>query len=94
MRSATAGESGSSSSQGTPLSPDQSKAIDEFRSDLVSTRQQLRGVQAALRRDIERLKTVLEFCDIALIPIVVAAAALVLGALRLKRRRQRRGALA
>jgi hypothetical protein len=42
-----------------------------------------------LRRDIGRLKTVLEFCDIALVPILVAAAAIVLGALRLKRRRRR-----
>ena len=42
-----------------------------------------------LRSDISRLKTGLEFFNIALIPIIVAAAAIVLGALRLRRRRRR-----
>ena len=42
--------------------------------------------QAALRSDIGLLKTGLEFFDIALVPIIVAAVAIVLGALRLRRR--------
>jgi len=42
--------------------------------------------------DIERLKVILEFVDIALVPIIVAAAALVLGALRLRRWRRRAAA--
>jgi ABC-type uncharacterized transport system involved in gliding motility auxiliary subunit len=71
------------------LSPDQEKAVEQFRADMLTTRQELRQVQAALRRDISRLKTILEFADIALIPIVVAAAALVLGALRARKRRRR-----
>jgi ABC-type uncharacterized transport system involved in gliding motility auxiliary subunit len=71
----------------TNLSAEQTKAIEEFRADMVQTRRQLRDVQAALRSDIGRLKTGLEFFDIALIPIIVAAAAIVLGALRLRRRR-------
>jgi len=71
------------------LSPDQARTIDEFRAEMVATRQQLRAVQAALRQDIEWLKAILEFCDIALVPILVAAAAIVLGALRLRRRRRR-----
>ena len=57
------------------LSPEQTKAIEEFRADMVQTRRQLRDVQAALRSDIRRLKTGLEFLNIALIPIIVAAAA-------------------
>jgi ABC-type uncharacterized transport system involved in gliding motility auxiliary subunit len=73
----------------TSLSAEQTKAIEEFRADMVQTRRQLRGVQAALRSDIGRLKTGLEFLDIALIPIIVAAAAIVLGALRLRRRSRR-----
>jgi ABC-type uncharacterized transport system involved in gliding motility auxiliary subunit len=73
----------------TNLSAEQTKAIEEFRADMVQTRRQLRGVQAALRSDIGRLKTGLEFLDIALIPIIVAAAAIVLGALRLRRRSRR-----
>jgi ABC-type uncharacterized transport system involved in gliding motility auxiliary subunit len=71
------------------LSAEQTKAIEEFRADMVQTRRQLRDVQAALRSDIGRLKTGLEFLDIALIPIIVAAAAIVLGALRIRRRSRR-----
>ena len=56
---------------------------------MVQTRRQLRNVQAALRSDIGRLKTGLEFLNIALIPIIVAGAAIVLGALRLRRRSRR-----
>jgi len=77
-----------------PLSPEQAQTIEQFRADMVATRQQLRAVQGALRQDIEGLKAILEFCDIALVPILVAVAAVVLGALRLRRRRHRRPALA
>jgi ABC-type uncharacterized transport system involved in gliding motility auxiliary subunit len=71
-------------------SPEQEKAVEQFRADMLNTRQELRQVQSALRRDISRLKTILEFADIVLVPFIIAAAALVLGALRLKRRRRRR----
>jgi ABC-type uncharacterized transport system involved in gliding motility auxiliary subunit len=71
------------------LSADQTKAIEEFRADMVQTRRQLRDVQAALRRNIQRLKAGLEFVDIALIPIIVAVVAIILGALRLRRRSRR-----
>src|SRR5712672_1045335 len=71
------------------LSAEETKAIEEFRADMVQTRRQLRDVQAALRSNIGRLKTGLEFLDIALIPIIVAAAAIVLGVLRLRRRSRR-----
>ncbi|MBV9585025.1 MAG: ABC transporter, partial [Alphaproteobacteria bacterium] len=68
------------------LSLEQAKTIDEFRAEMIATRPELRAVQAALRRDIEWLKAVLEFCDIALVPILVALVAVVLGAMRLRRR--------
>jgi ABC-type uncharacterized transport system involved in gliding motility auxiliary subunit len=71
------------------LTSAQAKAIDQFRADMLQTRGQLRAVQAALRRDIARLKGWLEFVNIALVPIVVAIAAVVLAAVRLKRRRRR-----
>ncbi|MBV9861356.1 MAG: Gldg family protein [Alphaproteobacteria bacterium] len=71
------------------LSPEQNQSIEQFRADLLTTRQQLRHVQAALRGDIQRLKAVLEFFDIAFIPLLVGAGAIVLGALRRKRRRHR-----
>src|SRR5271166_4937099 len=71
------------------LSPEQTKAVEEFRAEMVQTRRQLRDVQAALRSNIRRLKAGLEFVDIALIPIIVAAVAVFLGAVRLKRRHRR-----
>ena len=73
----------------TSLSAKQTKAIEEFRGDMVQTRRQLRDVQAALLSDIERLKNWLKFFNIALIPIVVALTAVVLGLLRLRRRHRR-----
>jgi hypothetical protein len=73
----------------TTLTVEQTKAIEEFRADIVQTRRQLRDVQAALRSDIQRLKAGLEFLNIALLPIIVAAVAIVLGALRLRRRSRR-----
>jgi ABC-type uncharacterized transport system involved in gliding motility auxiliary subunit len=73
----------------TALSPEQAKAIAEFRADMLQTRRQLRNVQAALRSDIGRLKAGLEFLDIALIPLLIAVAAIVLGVVRLRRRHRR-----
>ena len=71
------------------LSPEQTKTIEEFRANILQTRRQLRDVQSALRRDIGRLKGVLEFLNIALIPIIVAVVAVILGVIRLKRRSRR-----
>jgi gliding motility-associatede transport system auxiliary component len=86
LRDFTAGEPADAS---TAPAPEQARAVEQFRTDLLQTRRQLRAVQAALRQDIGTLKTILEFCDIALVPILVAAAAVVLGMLRLKRWRRR-----
>ncbi|HYM71463.1 MAG TPA: Gldg family protein [Stellaceae bacterium] len=72
----------------TALSAEQTKEIDRFRADLVTTRRQLRQVQGALREDIRRLKVILEFFDIALVPVLVVAAAIVIAALRPRRRRR------
>jgi ABC-type uncharacterized transport system involved in gliding motility auxiliary subunit len=73
----------------TTLSPEQTKTIEEFRANILQTRRQLRNVQSALRSDIGRLKGVLEFLNIALIPIIVAAVAIILGVVRVKRRSRR-----
>ena len=73
----------------TTLSPEQTETIEEFRADMLQTRRQLRAVQGSLRGDIGRLKAGLEFLDIALIPILVAGVAVILGVLRLKRRSRR-----
>jgi ABC-type uncharacterized transport system involved in gliding motility auxiliary subunit len=87
LHSLTAGEGGSNPAA---LSADQAKEIDQFRTEMLDTRRQLREVQAALRQNIERLKVILEFFDIALVPIIVVAAAIVLAALRVRRRRAAR----
>jgi ABC-type uncharacterized transport system involved in gliding motility auxiliary subunit len=79
--------SGDTASSGTPTA-DQSKEIDAIRTDLIESRRQLRQVQVALRSDIEHLKVMLEFFDIALVPIIVAVAALVMAGLRRPRRRR------
>ena len=71
------------------LSPEQTKTIEEFRANILQTRRQLRDVQSALRRDIGRLRGMLEFLNIALIPIIVAVVAVILGVMRLKRRSRR-----
>ncbi|HXP03561.1 MAG TPA: Gldg family protein [Stellaceae bacterium] len=79
----TAGDTATGS--GAPTA-DQSKEIEAIRADLIDSRRQLRQVQAALRSDIEHLKVMLAFFDIALVPIIVAVAALVMAALRRPRR--------
>ena len=70
------------------LTAEQSQAIENFRGDMLRTRQQLRVVQRALRRDIERLKAEVEFFDIAFIPILVGVVAIVLGLVRINRRKR------
>ncbi len=70
------------------LTAEQSQAIDNFRGEMLRTRQQLRVVQRALRQDIDRLKAEVEFFDIALIPILVGIAAIVLGVVRINRRKR------
>jgi ABC-type uncharacterized transport system involved in gliding motility auxiliary subunit len=65
----------------------------KFTEEVLSTRKALRQVQLALREDIETLETVLRFVNIALIPILVGVLAVVLGALRIRRRTNRTGTL-
>jgi multidrug resistance efflux pump len=81
------GKEGSAASV-TPAA-EQSQAIENFRTQMLQTRQQLRQVQLFLRQDIDRLKAKLEFFDIAFVPLLVGLAAIILGALRLRWRRRR-----
>ena len=67
----------------------QNETIENFRAQLLTTRRQLRQVQLAEREDIDRLQNWVEFFDIALIPVLVALAALVIGTVRLRRRQRR-----
>ena len=70
----------------TALTPQQQSAIERFRRMLVATREQLRGVQHNLRKDIDTLGSILAFINIALMPLVAAFLALVVAALRRRRR--------
>jgi ABC-type uncharacterized transport system involved in gliding motility auxiliary subunit len=68
------------------LSKDQQEAIDQFRTQVVQIRRQLRDVQHDLRRNIDDLQMLLKFINIWLVPILVGIAAIVVGAVRLRRR--------
>jgi ABC-type uncharacterized transport system involved in gliding motility auxiliary subunit len=55
------------------LSPEDKAAIDKFRIETVKVRKELRGVQRALRKDIDRLDGFFKFVNIALIPLLLGA---------------------
>lgn len=74
------------------LSPKQKEAIQNFRTEMVKTRKELRQVQLALRRDIDRLDARLKVINIGAMPLLVAVLAIVLAFVR--RRRSSRGRLA
>src|SRR6185437_15868479 len=81
-----------SQAQGADVSAnalEQAQTLDNFRTQLLKVRRQLREVQLALRQDIVRLRTQIEIADIAAIPILVALIAIVLGFVRMNRRRRR-----
>jgi ABC-type uncharacterized transport system involved in gliding motility auxiliary subunit len=71
------------------LTSEQTASLESFRSEMLQTRQQLRDVQLALNQEIDGLKARLQIINIALIPILVGIAALVVGILRLQRRKRR-----
>jgi ABC-type uncharacterized transport system involved in gliding motility auxiliary subunit len=54
------------------LSTKERKRIDTLRRGIVSMRRELRGVQHALREDIEQLDAMLKFLNIGAMPIVLA----------------------
>jgi len=88
------GQGQNQTQNGAPvLNREQQAQIEKFRADLVQTRGSLRQVQANLREDVERLGTLLAVLNIALVPILIAAAAIGLSFLR-RRRRARARALA
>jgi ABC-type uncharacterized transport system involved in gliding motility auxiliary subunit len=70
----------------TALTPEQQAAIARFERQLASTRTELRDVQHNLRKDIDTLGDILAFINIALVPLVLAIAALVAAAMRRRKR--------
>lgn len=71
------------------LNAEQTSTLDNFRKEMVQTRQQLRDVQLRLNQNIRSLKSRLVFADVALIPILVGIVAIILGIVRLQRRKRR-----
>jgi hypothetical protein len=71
------------------LSVEDTKAIENYRGEILSTRGELRQVQRALRQDIETLEGVVKFANIALVPIVFGLILIVVAAVRHSRRRVR-----
>ena len=67
------------------LSPETIKAIDGFKTEMMTTRSQLRNVKFDLRRDVETLKKWIISINVAILPIMFAGFALILS-LRRKRK--------
>jgi len=70
------------------ITPQQAAAIERFKRQLVETRTELREVQHNLRRDIDRLGSMLAIVNIALMPLLASLSALVVATLRRRRRRR------
>ncbi len=70
----------------TKLTPAQQDEVNKFRRQLVDTRTALREVQHNLVKEVDALGSLLAFINIALVPILVAAFALLLAILRRRRR--------
>ena len=64
------------------LSAEQQTAMESLQREMAGTRAQLRDVQANLRAGIDRLGRILAFANIVGVPLLVAAFALVFGAIR------------
>jgi ABC-type uncharacterized transport system involved in gliding motility auxiliary subunit len=68
------------------ITPEQRAEIDAAREEIIGTRRQLRAVQLDLRRDIERLETVLRVVNVALVPALLTVFAIGLAVMRSRRR--------
>lgn len=74
---------------GAVLSEKQQQEIENFRSQILETRAELREVQRALRRDIETLKARIRFANIGAVPLVVGLVAIGLALVRRARYRRK-----
>jgi hypothetical protein len=70
------------------LTSEQTEALETLRREMISIRKQLRDVQRGLREDVENLEAWLKFVNIGLVPLIVAAIAIVLGTVQVARRRR------
>jgi gliding motility-associatede transport system auxiliary component len=67
---------------GVILTAAQQQEIDNFRGDMVTLRQELRGVQRSLRENVEQLSTWVKIINIWAVPVLIALAALALAVYR------------
>ena len=70
------------------LSREQRAELEIQRLQMLSIRQQLREVKRSLREDVEQLESRLQFLNIGLMPIIVSIVAMLIGFLKLYRRRR------
>ena len=63
--------------------------IEEFRNEMVLVRSELRKVQNALRKDIEKLDSILKFFNIFFVPILLVIISLFIGFIQRKKRHQK-----
>ncbi len=81
------GTGGAADANRSILTAEQQGEIDKFRAEMLVVRRELRDVQQDLRRDIEGVQTAAKIANIGAIPALVAIVAVVLGWLRVRRRR-------
>jgi len=67
------------------LSPDSVEAIEQYRSDLLATRAELRQVRYELRRDVDNLKTWVTVANVGIVPAIIAILAIGVALWRPKR---------
>ena len=71
------------------LSEKETLEIDEFRQEMIFVRSELRKVQNALRKDIEKLDSTLKFFNIFLVPILLITISVLLGFIERRKRHQK-----
>ena len=59
---------------------------EEFRNEMVLVRSELRKVQNALRKDIEKLDSILKFFNIFFVPILLVIISLFIGFIQRRKR--------
>ena len=75
--------------ESTLLTKEENLEIDKFREEMIFVRSELRKVQNALRKDIEKLDSTLKFFNIFLVPILLVIISVVLGFIERRKRHQK-----
>ena len=70
------------------LTDAQRAEVEALRGQMLSIRGQLHAVRRSLREDVERLEAWLQFANIGLVPVVLSGVAILVGLVRIARRRR------